>query len=131
MYIDKRIVSKNRYHKKYFIRFELNVFKKFNKLCYKKNPHRGFNINKRYNYRSIIPMKKRIKKINIYYFNRILLLRLVVNFTIDNVRNKILTLWCLSNGSFYYSLTLLSDKLFKFKFNNIHQIINKYYFKNN
>lgn len=95
------------------------------KFNIKKNIKKNKNIFNRYLLRSIKPISKKIifKKLT---SKNVVLLKTIVQFVLNSFNKKILSLFCCSNGIFFFSLATSLHYLFKF-YKNVNLVNKKRY----
>lgn len=114
MYLEKNNLISKGYHKKWYVRFNLSLQNKFKPFHHSVSLRRNKLLNKTNSLRSQTIISKKNLFVRINYNNSLLLLKIAVQFIVNYVNNKILTLFCSSNGIFFYKISTTKENLFKF-----------------
>ena len=107
------------------------MYKNINFLKKLKNKNRNKNINKNYLLKTQISYKNIKNLYTINYFNSYKYIKCLVKFSIIKKSSKILNLWILYNGCYFYSISLIINKLFQLSFFKLSFIISKFYLISN
>lgn len=114
MYLEKNIRIAKGYHRRFTIKTVLSLSNKFKPFSFRKKLNSNKLLNKQFNLRSKAPIKYKNLFVKICYRNSILLLKLALQLIINHINKKIITLFCCSNGIFFYFISTSKDRLFKF-----------------
>lgn len=128
MFLEKKISFNNGIHYSYKLTRVIPAFFKFKMFSFKSNLKRNKTLKKN-NLRSINHIKLKTSFKNILKKNTIFFLKFLIQFVLSSFSYKILSLFCCSNGLFFYAASTSLHKLFRFYKNKIYTIRRRYKFK--
>lgn len=113
------------------MQYIIYIYKNINFLKQLKNKGRNKNIQKNYLTKTQFSYKKIKNLYRINYFNSCSYIKCLVKFSIIKKTSKILNLWILYNGCFFYNIASVINKLFQLSFFILSFFISKFYLISN